>query len=192
MGKATSPSTTRIAEPTREQLQTGEFDKVGVGHAEGVQTTSLAYVRRQPRSALRYMNEGGSISDDELHAAREIALVVEYLQRSVDSRCASMEARVDCSRSPVAQVNESLRMVRLESAYSEWRAGLPSPMGMVIEMIVKDTGLKDIAKRHHKHWEKTARPMLIEQLQRWTPLAKKYAARIRHEDLIIMHARLSV
>ncbi len=189
MGK-TKPKE-RIQAPTDEQLLTGEFDKTSVTHVDDVQTTSQAYRRRQTRSALTHMNERGSLSDEQLLSAREIALIAEYLQRSVESRCASMEARVDCSGSANGALNESLRMMRLEGAYSEWRTGLPLPRRMVIDMVLEDNDMRGIAKRYGKSWHRTARQMLKDELDRWPALAKKYHASIRHDDKIIAHARLS-
>ena len=190
MGKATAVKHQPPAEPPPEQI--GDFERRGVAHTDGIQTNSLAWVRKPTGSSLARMHERGALSADQLLAARDIAEIVEYLQRSAGARCASMEARVDCTRSPATQLNESLRMARLEGAYSEWRVGVPKPAGMIISMVVQGSGLADIARAYNKSWDKTARPLLIEQLQRWPDIAKKFAVRIRHEDLLIAHARLSV
>lgn len=190
MGKATRLKEV-IDTPTPEQLAAGSFELVGVTHVDEVQTTSRAYRRCKSQSSLERMRDRGAITDDALTAARQIAMVAEYLERTTAARCASMEARVDCSGSPEAQVNESLLMVRLEAAYSEWRASLPLPRRMIIDMVTQDSALADIARSYGRSWV-SARAVLVKELERWPEVAKRYAKSIRHEDLVIAHARLSV
>lgn len=176
--------------PTPEQLATGEFERRSIGHAEGVQTTSQAYVRHQSRSALAYMHSQGSLTDDQYYSAQQIAEIAEKIERSVASRCASMEARVDCSGSGRDALVESLRLVRAEAAYSTWRAMLPIPRRMVIDMVTRDTGLAKIAASHNMSWRR-ARDVLKTMLDAWPPIYQRHCREIGPEDLNRRHAALN-
>ena len=100
-----------------------------------------------------------------------------------------MEARVDCSGSARDALNESLYRVRAEGAYTEWRANLPLPRRMVIDMVTQDAGLKAIAAQHGMGWSR-ARDVLTEALDRWPTILAKYVKVIDQEDVDAQHARL--
>ena len=104
--------------PTPEQLREGSFDRDFVTHAETA-TKAMTHKRRQSRSALEHMRSRGGLTDEQYYSAQQIAEIAEKIQRSVESRCASMEARVDCAGSGRNALYESLRHVRAEAAYSE-------------------------------------------------------------------------
>lgn len=145
--------------------------------------------RRKSRSALAYMRERGNLTDDQFYSAQRIAEIAEMLQRSVGIGCASLEARVDCSGSARDALNESLYRVRAEGAYTEWRAKLPLPRRMVIDMVTQDSGLKAIASQHSMGWPK-AQEILKAALDLWPETFAKYVGRIDQDDLDRQHARL--
>ena len=144
---------------------------------------------RQSRSALAYMRERGSISDDQFYSAQQIAKVAEMIERQVRLGCASMEARVDCSSSAKDALYESLSNVRAEAAYNEWRHKLPLPRRMFIDMVTQDAGLSAIAAEHNMGWLK-AKKLLIEALDRWPEIYARCAKGIDRDDIDAAHARL--
>ena len=175
--------------PTPEQLRAGGFDRDFVTHAETA-TKAMAHKRRQSRSALEYMRSRGSLTDEQYYSAQQIAEIAEKIERSVASRCASMEARVDCSGSSRNALFESLRHVRAEAAYSEWRASLPLPRRMVIDMVTKDAGLSAIAAEHNMGWPRAQR-VLKDALDAWPAIYRKYCREIGQEDVTRRHAVLN-
>ena len=174
--------------PTQEQMRSGEFEREFVTHAETA-TKAMAHKRRQSRSALEYMRGRGSLTDEQFYSAQQIAQLAEQIERTVAVSCASLEARVDCSGSARNAVNESLYRVRAEGAYTEWRAGLPLPRRMFIDMVTQDAGLSAIAAEHGMGWPK-AKEMLLDALDAWPEIFAKYVKAIEQEDLDRQHARL--
>lgn len=172
---------------TPETERQGGLAKQFVTHAE-TNTITESY-RRKSRSALAYMRERGNLTDEQFYSAQRIADIAEMLQRSVGVGCASLEARVDCSGSARDALNESLYRVRAEGAYTEWRAKLPLPRRMVIDMVTQDTGLKSIASQHNMGWPK-AQEILKAALDLWPDTFAKYVGRIDQDDLDRQHARL--
>ena len=145
--------------------------------------------RRKSRSALEYMRQQGSLSDEQYYSAQRIARVAEAIEKQVDVGCASLEGRVDCSGSARDALHESLYRVRAEAAYTEWRHKLPLPRRMVIDMVTKDAGLTRIAAEHNMGW-KRAREILTRALDAWPDIFAKYQGSIKQEDLDAQHARL--
>jgi hypothetical protein len=175
-------------QPTPEQMRSGEFEREFVTHAESA-TKAMAHKRRQSRSALEYMRGQGSLTDEQFYSAQQIAQIAEQIERSVGVSCASLEARVDCSGSARNAVNESLYRVRAEGAYTEWRAKLPLPRRMFIDMVTLDAGLSRIAAEHNMGWPR-ARKMLLKALDEWPAIFEKYAKTIGQDELDRQHARL--
>ena len=172
---------------TKEAERHG-LDREFVTHTEtGTVTTSY---RRKTRSALEYMRQQGSLSDEQYYSAQRIAQIAEMIEKQVSLGCASMEARVDCSGSARDALNESLYRVRAEAAYTEWRHRLPLPRRMVIDMVTQDAGLSRIASEHNMGWPK-ARRILTEALDRWPEIFARYVKQIDAEDLAAQHARLA-
>lgn len=146
--------------------------------------------RRVTRSALQYMNNRGTLSDEQYYSALQIARVAERIERSAGTSCASLEARVDCSGSASDALTETLTTVRLERAYSVWRQRLPIPRRMVIDMVTRDRRLAAIAQRHNVGWPKAQR-LLRNALDLWPEI---YAAQVRaidQDDLDAIHSRLN-
>lgn len=152
------------------------------------QSRAQTYYRKS-RSALAYMRERGTLTDDQFGSAMEIASVAEMIERSAGRSSASMEAKVDCSGSARDALNESLYRVRAEGAYTEWRSKLPLPRRMVIDMVTQDAGLTQIAAEHNMGWPR-ARDILLAALDAWPEIIAKYVKRIDVDDLERAHARL--
>lgn len=178
----------RDSEPiVTPQAERSGLEKGFVTHGETATVTTT--YRRKSRSALEYMRQRGSLTDEQYYSAQRIAQVAEMLQSSVSGSCASMEARVDCSGSARDALNESLYRVRAEAAYTEWRSKLPLPRRMVIDMVTQDAGLAEIAAEHNMGWPK-ARKMLVAALDAWPEVFGRYVKGIDQEDLDAQHARL--
>ena len=171
---------------TPQAKEKGELEKGWLVDEDGNMQNSY---RRKSRSALAYMRERGSLTDDQYGSAMEIASVAEMIESSVASSGASMEARVDCSGSARDALNESLYRVRAEGAYTEWRSKLPLPRRMVIDMVTRDAGLSAIAAAHNMGWPK-ARRILVEALKDWPGIMAKYCKRIDQAELDRAHERL--
>ncbi len=145
--------------------------------------------RRKTPSALARMRERGNLTDDQHQSAQRIAEIAEMLERTVAVSCASLEARVDCSGSSRDAIHESLYRVRAESAYTEWRAKLPLPRRMVIDMVTQDSGLKAIASRYNMGWPR-AQSILKEALDLWPVIFGRYVKAIDQSGLDRQHAEL--
>ena len=178
-----------MVEPTAEQLTNGSFEREFVTHAETA-TKAMTHQRRKTRSSLQYMHGQGSLTDEQFYSAQEIARVAEMIERNVSIGCASLEARVDCSGSAKDALYESLWAVRLEAAYSRWRAGLRLPRRLVLDMVTKDGGFAAIASGHGMGYLKAVKVLKLE-LDRWPAIRKQHHKAISAEDLESMHEGLT-
>lgn len=147
-------------------------------------------LQRKRRSALAHMNERGSLSDEQFYSALQIARIVERLELDNAVKSASMEARVDMSRTPSTLGLESLYTVRAEAAYTAWRARLPVPRRMIIDMITRDYRLKAIASRYHIGWPKAQR-LLRNALEDWPDYFAHAMRKIDQDDVDEIHSRLT-
>lgn len=132
--------------------------------------------------ALVQMEKNGTITKDEREWAAQIANVHRSIESEVAVKVASLEARVDSSSRPPA-VAERIHRVRMHRAYTIWRAMLPVPRDLVLDMIVGDAvGYTVAAKRFGVHNRKAKR-LLIEAIQRW-PLSVAHAFSIVDEAAV--------
>ncbi|MEO0699971.1 MAG: hypothetical protein AAFY81_09705 [Pseudomonadota bacterium] len=169
---------------TPETLAQGGLKSDFVWHGD---TSARAdTLRRQSRSSLSDMHSRGSITDEQLNSARTIAEIAEMIERNVRVGTSSVEARVDCSGSARDALFESLRMVRAEAAYSEWRVRLPLPRRLVIDMVIEDSGFKAIARRHNTKWA-DARERLLRALDDWPGVHDRYCRMIGREEIERRH-----
>lgn len=145
------------------------------------QSRARTYRRRSTSSLLR-LNQRGVITDDQLAAAHEIALIPERLASDVTARGSSYGARVDCEGSNRDFGFESLSRVRIERAYSVWRLRLPLPRRLVLDMVTEDYQLAAIAKRHHTGWRR-AIVVLKDALDLWHELKREAYDAINQDDL---------
>ncbi|MGJ0236971.1 hypothetical protein ACQEPB_00420 [Novosphingobium fluoreni] len=174
--------------PTAEQVQHAEYHCDEVIHAESF-TRAIVHRIRQV-SSLGKLHENGQLSDAQYHAALEIAHVAEMIERQVSVRCASLEARVDCSGSARSVLIERLGAVRLEATYSKWRTSIALPRRMIVDMVLEDRSLFATARVYNVGWPR-ARRMLRDALDLWTELLERARKDIEQEDLDQMHAGLA-
>ena len=146
--------------------------------------------RREVNSAFAGFLDRGVITAGQFDAAIEIATLDEVIRRSVGGGCASMEARVDCSqRSSDGLLVERLSVARLSVVHTRWRAALPAPKAMVLEMIRRDSQLATVARQYHRSWP-WARQVLFDALDRWAALREVVWRQVDESDLEAVYRRL--
>jgi hypothetical protein len=180
---------TVIAEPNASQRRHAQYHQDEIIHVETFTRATVHRIRQQ--SSLRKLLDDDQIDEDQFFAALEIASVIEKLERNASVRCASLEARVDCSGSGTNVLVERLYHVRLERAYSTWRAKLPMPRRMILDMIVKDRALKATARVHNMGWPRAKR-LLGNALHEWAKDRKAAFDGIDERDLAYRHALLGM
>lgn len=163
-----------------------EFPQVA-NHA-GTSETRYNHSRRRPDALLR-AHLRGDITDDQLAHAHEIAMVAESIKRDVDVSTASLEARVDISRSNDPDIIEGLKRVRYHWAYTQWRKALPAPKALVLDMIEGDPLPYSTAARRHAVGHQSAKARLSAALDAWPDWLRE-SLRIRREDVDASAARL--
>lgn len=152
--------------------------------------TRVETKRRRGLSSLVRMHQTGRLDNEQYAAAISIARVAERIERSVSVRCASLEARVDCSSGSRDVLFERLSQVRDEAAYTRWRRQIPLPRRMILDMILVDRPMSTTARMHGVQWEH-AREMLIDALDLWCQLRARVAKEIDRDDISRAHARLA-
>lgn len=146
--------------------------------------------RRRVTSSLARLNMRGVITDDQLYAAQEVALIAERIGRDVCVTVASLTGRVDCEGSGKDHAIEGLNRVRSERAYSEWRLALPIPRRMVLDMVIEDHQLVAIARRHNRDW-RTAIGILKNALDNWHERKREAFDRIDQDDVDMAVRRIA-
>jgi hypothetical protein len=164
------------------ELEPGIEEAVQLRERYGVHGTPETEVNAALHSdCLQQMLTNGAIDREQKEYADEIANVYRSIEAGVAVSVASLEARVDQSRTSSHLVAESITRVRLHLAYDRWRSRLPSPRQMVLDMIVGDAiGYTVAAKRYGKH-HRTAKRALIAALDAW-PEAKDFIAQTVSAD----------
>lgn len=103
-----------------------------------------ARAARTRQGAIARLHQSGAIDDEQLAAAALVTWVYDRIARDVTVRTASMETRVD--RSPHGKATrEALWVMEMELAYSRWRTMLGAKAGPVLDVIIHDRGLVDVA-----------------------------------------------
>ncbi|MDZ7895334.1 MAG: hypothetical protein U5M50_10475 [Sphingobium sp.] len=103
-----------------------------------------AHAARTRQGAIARLHQSGAIDDEQLAAAASLTWVYDRIARDVTVRTASMETRVD--RSPHGKATrEALWVMEMELAYSRWRVAMGAQAGAVLDVIVHDRGLVDVA-----------------------------------------------
>lgn len=165
--KAKQAVVLQLEKPNAEQMKQQDYELDTIIHAETFTRTTVYRVRQQ--SSLRKMLDNGQLTEDQYWAAQEIAHVAEHLQRGVEARCASLEARVDCSGSGRDNLVEKLGYVRAEATYTRWRTSIAIPRRMIVDMVLADRGLFSTARLYNVSWPRAKR-LLINALDRWNEL----------------------
>lgn len=173
---------------TRETARHAHYADETVMHVET--GTRVETKRRKSISSLVRMHQTGRLDNEQYAAAIAIARVAERIERSVAVRCASLEARVDCSRGSRDALFERLSQVRDEATYTRWRKQIPLPRRMILDMVLIDRPMSTTARMHGVRWE-IARVMLIDALDLWCRLRAHIGKEIDAEDIDRAHARIA-
>lgn len=118
------------------------------------------------QGALAQLHANGTIDNDQLEWAAEIANVYRSIESDVTVAVASLEARVDQSRRPLGAA-EGIRRVRLHHAYTLWRNALPAPKSLALDMIVGDQIGYTVAARRYGVHNRKAKRLLIAAIDAW-------------------------
>lgn len=173
---------------TPEMQSRGWYADETVMHVET--NTRVETKRRRHASALEALNESGRLTNHQLEAAGNIAAASRAIRGEVRVRGSSVEARVDCSGSATQHLVEHIRQAHLARAYRRWwSSGVRVPRAMLLEMIVEDRGLKQIARRHRVGWPRAMR-MLGDSLDAFNDILERVMQEIDQRDLEAFHMRL--
>lgn len=172
--------------PTAEQEQHAQYVREEIVHAETFTRATVHRIRQA--SSLRKLLDDGQITDAQFYAAEQIAYVAEMIERNVAVRCASMEARVDCSGSSRNALIERLGVARMEAVYTQWRTSIAMPRRMIVDMVLEDRGLFATARLYRVGWPRAKR-LLANALDRWDELMQRAYKEIKQQDLDLAHAR---
>lgn len=173
---------------TPETERQARYEDVTVYHIETGKRAETK--RRRSISSLVRMHTTGALSNEQYAAALRIAHVIERIERGASVRCASLEARVDCSRSGHDVMIERLSQVRDEVAYSSWRRQIPLPRRMILDMILADRPLAVTARKHGVRWAR-ARELFIDALDLWCKLRARAVKDVGEDDVIRAQARIA-
>ena len=135
-------------------------------HKQGTPET-LEHASRTHQGAIAQLHANGVLNIEQVEWVAQIANVHRSIEADVGMAIASLEARVDASRSARHLVGESLMRVRMHRAYTLWREQLPSPKPLVLDMIVGDPiGYTVCARRYGVHNRKAKR-LLLDAINSW-------------------------
>lgn len=140
-----------------------EADREWTGREATPETLRAVATRREGSLARLYRS--GDITADQLAAAEMIAAAHRIVVGDVAVAIASIEARVDRSPRGSGCFYEALGAVRVEVAYTRWRAALPAA-AVVLDMVVGGIGFT-VAARRHKMADRRAKRLLVEALDLW-------------------------
>lgn len=164
---------------TPEAQQHADYELATVTDSEGATARTL---RNRQMSAITLMHERGQITEEQLHAAQQIADVAERIERSVSTRAHSLDPRVDQSGSARDPGIESLSRVRMERTYSAWRDRLPMPKRLVLDMVLADRAFTRIAQRFNVAPNRAKR-LLVNALDNWIEIRAKVYREVDQEDV---------
>lgn len=173
---------------TPEQASRGWFVDETVMHVET--GTRVETKRRRSQSAIAVLRDSGRLTNHQFEAAENIAAASRAIRGEVRVRGSSVMARVDCSGSATQHLLEHIRQAHLARAYRRWwSSGTRVPRAMVLEMIVEDAGLKQIARRHRVGWPRAFR-MLSDALDSFNDILERVMQEIDERDLQAAHMRI--
>lgn len=155
-------------------------------HKQGTPETHERAARSQQGSLAR-LYRSGAIDGQQLDSAAAIAAIAERIAADVNVRTASLETRVDRTRTGDDHFFESLGRVRAEIAYTRWRAQAPGPIAALLELIVEDRGIAAVAQRHRIHHRKLRR-LLLAALDLWPAIYDEVRQCVGRLELDLAHA----
>jgi hypothetical protein len=175
------------------QLEPGIEEAVAVrerwSHKQGTPETH-EHASRTHQGALAQLHANGTIDNEQLEWAAEIANVHRSIESDVTIGNASLEARVDCSGRG-GTVQESIRRVRLHVAYGYWREQLPMPKRLVLDMIVGDAVGYTVAAARYRVHNRKAKRLLLEAIDRWPACVTRAYRSVSEEHLEDLNSRLA-
>lgn len=143
--------------------------------------------RRRSASSLAALHDAGKLTNYQIEAAGNITAASRLIRGEVAVRGSSVEARVDCSGSVTQALVEHIRQAHLARAYRRWWAsGTRVPRAMLLEMIVQDAALKQIARRYRVGWPRALR-MLGQSLDTFNEMYERVTQEIDQRDLEAVH-----
>lgn len=157
-------------------------------HKQGTPETHERASRTQQGSLAR-LYRSGAIDGQQLDAAAAIAAIAARIAADVNVRTASLETRVDITRLGDGAFFERLGQVRAEIAYGRWRREAPAPIAALLDLIVEDLGLAEVARRHRLHHRKLRR-LLVHALDLWAVITGQVAREVDRDALTRAHATL--
>jgi hypothetical protein len=181
--------TTKVA----AQLSPGIEEQVQLrerwSHKQGTPET-LEASSRTHQGALAQLHANGTIDNEQLEWAAQIANVHRSIEADVAIAVASLEARVDHGRSGANMVGEGVHRVRMHAAYTDWRARLPMPKRLVLDMIVGEPIGYSVAARRYGVRHSRARKLLLAAIDRWPECVARAFRSISAEELRALEATL--
>lgn len=156
-------------------------------HKAHATAETMDYATRTHQGALVQLHANGAISTDQLEYAAQIENVHRSIGSDVTVAIASLEARVDNSAGARNVLGESIYRVRMHAAYGYWRAMLPHPKRLVLDMLVGEPiGFSVAAARHRVHKRKAKR-LLIDALNRWPACVMQAFAAVDDDTVYAMN-----
>ena len=168
---------------TPERRSKGDLEEVGAKEQGRART-----YRKRATSSLARLCARGVIDIHQLAAAQEIAEHCDRIRREVRGSGGGLTEQVDCSGSGTAYEAENLHRVQMERAYTEWRADLRHPRGMVLDMVTEDHRLAAIAARYGRNWS-VAIETLRGALNVWPQYKRDAFNGISQDDVDASNAR---
>lgn len=151
-------------------------------HKQGTPET-LERLSTHHVDSLDQLERNGTINKEQREWAAQIANVHRSIEADVAVTVASLEARVDQSRSSLHLVGESIHRVRLHHAYTLWREALPMPKALVLDMIVGDAVGYSVAARRYRVHARKAKRMLIEAIDRWPAMVDRVYRTVPDDEI---------
>jgi len=166
------------------------------GHKRNGTVETHAKAKTVRQGALARLHASGAISIEQLGWALEITAEHERIDADVSVKTFSYDTRVDITCNGDKAFFESLGRVRRSTAYTRWRAALPSLLDEatgaqhLLELIVDDLGITWAAKRLRMSVRRT-RKVLIDALELWPTLLGEVKDDIGKREWLDVYARLA-
>lgn len=173
---------------TPEAERHGQYDDETVMHVET--GTRVQTKRNRHVSSLVRLHHNNQLTNDQFVASQRIIRIAERIERNVSLRCASLEARVDNSRSSSQILLERLNQVRDEVAYTRWRGQLRLPRRLVLDMLLLPVPLAETARRYRFAWT-TARRRLVDSLDLFIEIRERVAREVDESDMVRAQSRIA-
>ena len=177
------PRTIKVPAPLEPGIEEAVSRRERWSHKAHGTPETWEHAEKTHADALIQLERNGTIDKEQAEWAAQIANVHRSIEADVAVSVASLEARVDQSRSSAHLAGESVRRVRLHLAYRYWRAALPVPKRLVLDMIVGDPiGYTVAARRYAVHKRKALR-LLLAAINHWPECVDRAYRRYSDEEI---------